>query len=388
MLGPDHNSRVTSSAGDPAAIAIAPVRGRRDFGRFIDYAYARNADDPRWIPPLRIGERERLTPRKNPFFEHAAIELFLARRHGAIVGRIGAVDDRLHEATHRDNAGMFGFFEADDADAARALLMAAERWAAARGRTRLRGPINPSLNDHAGLLVDGFDTDPMILMPHNPPEYAAFIEAAGYAKAKDLYAWLYQIDRQPPEYMARLAARLRDRLNVVIRPMNLSEFDREADRLRVLYCSAWERNWGFVPPTEAEFRRIAREMKPIFDGRCAVCAEAGGRMVACAIAIPDVNQALKGTGGRLFPLGLVKLLARRRYIDQIRLLLLGVDATYRTMGLYPLLLIEWHRQLVGGPYKRAELSWVLEDNRDVNQTAENVGARRYKTYRIYEKALA
>jgi hypothetical protein len=369
-------------------VSVRPLNGRREFARFIDYAYKRNARDPHWIPPLRIGERERLLPRKNPFFDHAAVQLFLAWHRGCVVGRIGAIDDRLHNETHRDNVAMFGFFEADNEVAARALLDAAERWAKTRGRSQVRGPINLSLNDNAGLLVDGFDTDPMVLMPHNPPEYASFIESAGYRKAKDLYAWLYDARRELPETVVRLAERQQQRLGMRMRPINVAELTREAERLRRLYCAAWERNWGFVAPTEAEFQRIAREMKPIFDPRCAVCAEVDGRMVACAVAIPDINQALKGTSGRLFPLGLIKLLARRRYIDQVRLLLLGIDPAYRTVGLYPMLLYQLHRQTSGTEYKRAEFSWVLEDNRDVNQPAEQAGAVRYKTYRIYQKALA
>ena len=332
------------------ALIVRAVEGRRDFNRFIDYAYTRNAGDPHWIPPLRIGERQRLRAAKNPFFCHAKVDLFLAWRDGRVVGRIGAIDDELHNRTHPDNAAMFGFFEAGNADAAAALLAACERWALARGRSLLRGPINPSLNDNAGLLVNGFDTDPMILMPHNPPGYASFIERAGYRKVKDLYAWLYNLDRDPPAVIVRLAERVRRRHGIHIRPLNLREFEREAQRLRELYCAAWERNWGFVPPTEAEFQHIATEMKQIFDVRCAVCAEHDGRMVACAVAIPDVNQALKGTGGRLFPTGLVKLLMRRRYIDQIRLLLLGIDPAYRTYGLYPVLITALHEQTRGGPY--------------------------------------
>src|SRR5262245_37312934 len=240
-------------------------------------------------------------PRKNPFFEHADVQLFLARhddRDGQIVGRIGAIDDRLHLETHRDNCAMFGFFEAEDRETAAALLDAAEAWARQRGRTALRGPINPSLNDNAGLLVDGFDTDPMILMPHNPPEYASFIESAGFRKVKDLFAWLYSIDREVPPIVARLAERLRRKHRLIVRPFDVGDFAREADRLRELYNSAWERNWGFTAPTPAEFARLAQEMKPIFDARIALCAEAPDRtMIACAVAIPDINQALKGTGG-------------------------------------------------------------------------------------------
>jgi hypothetical protein len=367
---------------------IRRVDRRRDFKRFIDYAYDRNAADPHWVPPLRLAEHERLTPSKNPFFEHADVELLLAVRGDRIVGRIAAIDDRLHLQTHHDNTAMFGFFEAADTEAARAVLDAAERWARARGRAAIRGPINPSMNESAGLLIDGFDTDPVLMMPHNPPLYAAHLEDAGYRKAKDLFAWIYELQQDTPAAIAKLAKRLRDRHGIAVRRLNLKEFTGEVERLRLIYCAAWERNWGFVPPTAAEFRRLATELKPIFDPRAAVVAEAGGQVVACLVAVPDINQALKGTSGRLLPLALPRLLLRNRYITQLRLLLLGVDARYRAFGLYPLLLYEWHQQLRGTQYARAEFSWVLEDNRDINQPAEMVGARRYKTYRIYEKPLA
>ena len=369
------------------AIRVRPVQGRGQIRRFVDYMYERNAHDPHWVAPLRLSEHDRINPAKNPFFAHADVELMLAWRGDRIVGRIAAIDDRLHQEAHHDNVAMFGFFEAADADAAHALLAAVEAWATARGRARVRGPISPSLNEMCGLLVEGFDTDPMLLMPHNPPEYAAQIESAGYAKVKDLFAWMHVLQREMPPAFARAARRLRDKHGIVIRPLNLKEFTREVERLRAIYCSAWERNWGFVPPTDAEFRRIAAELKPIFDPRCTICAEVNGEMVACVIAVPDINQALKGTDGRLFPLGLLRLLLRKRYISQVRLLLLGVDERHRRLGLFPLLLAEWHRQMQDTPYRRAEFSWVLEDNRDINQPAELAGATRYKTYRIYEKTL-
>jgi hypothetical protein len=369
-------------------LEILPVRGRRDFRRFIDYAYTRNASDPHWVPPLRLGERDRLKPGTNPFFAHADVELYLAMRDGRVAGRVAAIDDRRHNETHHDNVAMFGLFEADDAEAARTLLAQAEAWAAGRGRSAIRGPINPSMNDNCGLLVDGFDTKPMLLMPHNPPEYAAFIESSGYEKVKDLYAWIYDLARPVPELVQRLADRRRERLALTIRSIRMREFAREADRLRELYAGAWERNWGFVPPTVEEFRHIAKDMKLIFDPRFGVVAEAEGRLVACAVALPDINQALEGTDGRLFPLGLLKLLRRKRYIDQGRLLLLGIDPAYRAHGLFPLLLVELHRQVAGTAYKRVEFSWVLEDNHDINRPAADAGARRYKTYRIYQKRLA
>src|SRR5882724_8556977 len=224
---------------------IRPVSGWQEFRRFIDYAYQRNAGDPHWVPPLRLAEHERLTPKKNPFFAHADVDLLLAWRGDRLVGRIAAIDDRLHNETHHDNAAMFGFFEAEDADATRALLGAVEAWAMARGRARVRGPINPSLNESVGLLVDGFDSDPMIMMPHNPREYAAFLEAAGYRKIKDLFAWLYDFEGDPPPVIAKLAQRLRERQRIVVRPLNLSEFTREVERLRAIYRDAWEQNWGF-----------------------------------------------------------------------------------------------------------------------------------------------
>jgi hypothetical protein len=369
-------------------IDVFPVGNRRDLARFIDYAYARNRHDPHWIPPLRIAERERLSPKKNPFFAHADVQLLLALRDGRVVGRVAAIDDRLHNQAHGDNLAAFGFFEAEDPAAARALLQGVESWALGRGRALVRGPLNPSLNESAGLLIDGFDTDPMLLMPHNPPEYADYIESAGYRKVKDLYAWLYDLHRDLEPAILKLAARTQQRQHILVRPIELGEFAREIERLRALYCGAWARNWGFVPPTAAEFRRLASELRQIFDARCAVCAEIDGRMVACAIAIPDINQALKGTDGRLFPLGIIRLLRRKTIIDQVRLLLLGVLAEYRSIGLYPLLICELRRQLVPStPYRRAEFSWVLEDNRDINRPVARLGARRYKTYRIYQKAL-
>jgi hypothetical protein len=368
-------------------IEVLPVSNRRDLSRFIDYAYRRNSRDPHWIPPLRIAERERLSPKKNPFFAHAAFELLLAFRDRHVVGRVLAVDDRLHNELHGDNIAAFGFFEAEDSAAAGALLQRVESWALNRGRAHVRGPLNPSLNESAGLLVDGFDTDPMLMMPHNPPEYATYLETAGYRKVKDLYAWIYDLDREIEPAIVKLAARLQDKHRLVVRPLSMREFEQEIERLREIYCGAWSRNWGFVPPTPAEFRRLATELRQIFDPRCAVCAEVDGRPVACAIAIPDINQTLKGTDGRLFPLGLIRLLRRKRIVDQVRLLLLGVLSEYRAVGLYPLLICALKRQMEGTPYRRAELSWVLEDNRDINQPVERLGARHYKTYRIYQKAL-
>ena len=367
---------------------VRPIAGKREFKQFIDYQYDRNRGDTRFIPPLRLGEIEKLTPRKNPFFAHADVELLLAHREGRVAGRIAAIDDHLHNQTHGDNVAMFGFFDADDEDVAQALLARVERWARAKGRRAVRGPINPSLNESAGLLISGFDTDPMLMMPRNPREYASFIEAAGYGKVKDLYAWIYDLSRELPPLFTRLAEKVQREFGITVRPYNLKEFENETERLRAIYCGAWENNWGFVAPTDAEFRRIATEMKLIFDTRCAILAEAKGQPIACAVAIPDVNQALRGTDGRLFPLGLIRLLGRKWIIDQVRLLLLGVLPEYRNVGIFPLLICELHKAVrEKTSYKRVEFSWVLEDNHAINQTVERMGAIHYQTYRIYQKAL-
>ena len=367
---------------------VRPVAGKQEFRQFISYQYDRNRDDTRWIPPLRLGEMEKLTPRKNPFFAHADVELLLAYRDCRIVGRVAAIDDHLHNQTHGDNIAMFGFFEADDEDAAHALLAHVEAWARAKGRAAVRGPINPSLNESAGLLISGFDTDPMLMMPRNPPVYAAFIESAGYAKVKDLYAWIYEMSRDVPPLFQRLADKVQREFGISVRPFDLKEFANETERLREIYCGAWENNWGFVAPTEAEFKRIATEMKPVFDTRSAILAEVKGKPIACAVAIPDVNQVLRGTDGRLFPLGLVRLLGRKWIIDQIRLLLLGILPEYRTVGIFPLLVCELHKLVRAKTnYKRVEFSWVLEDNHAINQTVERMGAQHHQTYRIYQKAL-
>ena len=367
---------------------VRPIAGKHEFKQFIGYQYDRNRGDTRFIPPLRLGEIEKLTPRKNPFFAHADVELLLAHRDSRVAGRIAAIDDHLHNQTHGDNVAMFGFFEADDEDVAQALLARVERWARAKGRRAVRGPINPSMNESAGLLISGFDTDPMLMMPRNPREYASFIEAAGYGKVKDLYAWIYDLSRELPPLFTRLAEKVQREFGITVRPFNLKEFANETERLRAIYCGAWENNWGFVAPTDAEFKRIATEMKPIFDTRCAILAEAKGQPIACAVAIPDVNQALRGTDGRLFPLGLIRLLARKWIIDQVRLLLLGVLPEYRNVGIFPLLICELHRVVrEKTSYKRVEFSWVLEDNHAINQTVERMGAIHYQTYRIYQKAL-
>jgi hypothetical protein len=370
-------------------ITVTPARDRASRRQFIDFPYALYRGDPRWIPQPRIAERARFRP-GHPFFAHADIELFLARDAGRVVGRIAAIDDRLHNEAHRDNLAAFGHFEAETEEAARALLAAAEGWARARGRARMRGPLNSSLNESAGLLIDAFDADPMVMMPYNPPQYGGFIERAGYGKVKDLFAWIIALPLGEAERdrLSRLGARVRSRKHATVRSVNMSDFNAEIERFVDVYCRAWGGNWGFVEPTRAEVRRLASELRYIVDRDLVIAAEVDGRMVGCAIALPDLNQTFKGTNGRLFPLGLLRLLARRRIVTQVRVLLFGVVPEWRRTGLVPVPLFVELLSRAGARYRRAELSWVLEDNQMTNESVAALGARQYKTYRIYQKELA
>jgi hypothetical protein len=264
-----------------------------------------------------------------------------------------------------------------------------EAHAATRGSTVVRGPANPSLNDSVGLLVDAFDQDPYVLMPYNPPQYAQFIEGAGYVKAKDLLAW--DIDATAPlgGRVQRVSQRLAARHRVSIRSVDMTKagFEQDLEHLKMIYRAAWTDNWGFVPPTDAEIRQFAIELKPVIDREMVLFAEVDGRAVGCAVAIPDLNQVLKRMKGRLFPFGLVHFLRRKSIVNRVRVLLLGVLPAFRMRGLYPLLISELQSRAVAQGYQRAELSWTLEDNDAVNAGIEAAGGHRHKTYRLYEKPV-
>lgn len=368
-------------------IEVRDVVGRAALAEFVDFPYRKYRGHPFWIPPLRIGERDRFNHKKSPFLAHADMGLFLATDRGATVGRIAAIDDHTHNETHHDNLAAFGFFEANSEATARALLDAAETWARRKGRAVMRGPLNPSLNDSAGLLIDGFDDAPFLLMPYNPPEYATYLERAGYAKVKDLYAWIYELALFNPK-VAELAERVKKRHQIVVRSIDTKHMEEEIKYFLEIYAKAWKDNWGFVPPTPGEAAHFASELKQILDPEFALCCEVAGRRAGCIVAVPDMNQVLKGTDGKLFPLGVIRFLLRKRLIDQGRLLLLGVLPEYRGLGLLPLMVHELGQRASNRKIRRVEFSWVLEDNVDINQPAEQGGARRYKTYRIYQKALA
>lgn len=366
---------------------VRPVESRSDLTRFIKYPFEKYSGDPHWVPPLILDERRKFTPRKNPFYEHARVTLFVAERDGQIVGRVAAIDDDNHNLTHGDNLVFFGFFEAQDETTANALLGRVEERGRELGREAVRGPANPSMNEGAGFQVDAFDTVPFVMMPYNPPEYPEYVEAAGYVKVKDLHAYLFERDWDVGEKIGRLAKRVRRRYDPTVRTADMKNFDAELKLLKRLYNEAWVENWGFVKYTDAEFDRLAAELKLVVDPELIVFVELEGEVAGLGLCLPDVNQVLKKAHGRIFPNGLVAYLNRKRIVDQIRLVILGVMPEYRGKGLEAVIIDELYQHAISRGYQRCECSWVLEDNKAIMSSLEAAGAELYKTYRIFEKAL-
>jgi hypothetical protein len=375
------------SADAQPHVSVALVTSSADTRAFVELPYRLYAGHPHWVPQLRRDEHRRLERAHNPFLEHADMELFLGRRGGVVVGRIAAIVDHLHNEKHQERLAWFGFLEADAADTAGALLGAVEGWARARGAHAVRGPANPSLNESAGLLVDAFEHDPYLLMPYNPPAYPSYVEHAGYAKVKDLFAWDFDMATASLDRITRLADRVRQRHGIVVRPLNMRRFDDELAAVQEIYRRAWQDNWGFVPPTDNEIRQLAIDLKPVLDPELVLFAEVHGKPVGCSVAVPDVNQVLKKMKGRLLPFGLWHFLRRKQIVTRGRVLLLGVIPDMRRIGLLPLMIAELHRRGAARGYQRAELSWTLEDNDVINAGIQAAGGRHYKTYRLYEKSL-
>jgi len=371
----------------PENLRVQAVRDASDFTRFIDLPYRLNRDDPNFVPLLKADTRLMFDRAKNPFFEHATIENFLAWRGNRVVGRITAIDNPAHNDFQHDRVGFYGFFECeDDVEAAQGLFAAAEAWLAPRGKDTLRGPMNFSTNDDCGSLIQGFDTPPTIMMPHNKPYHARLHEAAGFVKSKDLVA--YWMDKGgPPERLTRGVELIKKRKNIVTRTMDMKNFDREVDLIREIYNSAWERNWGFIPMTAKELEHMAKQLKPVVDPNLVIFAEVRGEPVAFALGLPDFNVALKHMGGSLFPFGIFKMFYWQRQIHHVRVLTLGIKPGYRTSGVDALLYFEMFRHGMARGYHSGEFSWILEDNLAMRRPLDNMGAKVYKTYRIYDRPI-
>ncbi len=368
------------------AIEVVAISGKSGLNEFVKLPWSIYGNDPHWVPPLQIAVKELLDKEKHPFYKNADAEFFVARRDGKAVGRIAAIIDRNHNKFHEEKAGFFGFFESiDSPEVAKALVSKAHEWVKARGAEFLRGPMNPSSNYECGLLVDAFDSDPMVMMTYNPRYYPRLLEGTGLSKVKDLIAFTNTPDGTNIDRIGRVADRAMKRHNVTVRPINLKDFDREVERVWNVYNSAWEKNWGFVPMTREEFALQGKEMKQILKPEMVLLGEIQGRMIGFALALPDVNVALKPANGRLLPTGLLKILYYQRKIRAVRVVALGVTEEFRATGVaagFYAALVRNARKL--GYDQECEMSWILEDNVLMTRSLELMGAKRSKTYRLYQ----
>jgi len=328
-----------------------------------------------------------LSKDKNPFYQHSSIEQFVARRDDKVVGRIAAVVDHNFIKAQGQEIGLFGFFECiDDHNVANALFECAAQSLKERKMQRMLGPSNPSMNDEIGVLLDAFDIPPAIKMVWNPPYYPVLYENAGFSKAMDIFAYDMHED-DATDRLKRMGLAILKRSKISIRKVNMKRFDEEVETFRQVYNSAWSDNWGFVPWTKEEFEHTAKSLKQIIDPDIVLIAEDQGKPAGFALGLPDLNMALKHINGRLFPFGLPILLYHSRKINRIRVPILGVVKEYRGRGIDTALYYETFRIGTGKGYHSVEMSWILEDNELMNRAAEMMGARKYKTYRLYEKPL-
>jgi GNAT superfamily N-acetyltransferase len=366
-------------------IEIAVAEGKGGLRQFVELPYRLYRNDGHWVPPLRIAVKELLDRDKHPFYRDAEAEFFLALRDGEVVGRIAAILDKAYNRFHSEETGFFGFYESiDDKAVAKALLDRAWKWLQGRGVKVMRGPVNPSTNYECGMLIEGFDSDPMVMMPYNPAYYPELMVEAGMRKAKDLYAYWSSVADVGTGKSERVAERAMAVAGITVRPISLKNFNADMEAAWQVYNSAWERNWGFVPMSREEFALTGKEMKQILKPELVLFGEVNSRVVGFCIALPDFNQALKPAGGRLFPTGLVKILYHQRLIKGVRVLVLGVMEEYRASGLAAAFYATLTRNARKLGYRDCEMSWILEDNVLMNRSLEMMGAKRYKTYRIYE----
>lgn len=375
-------------AGEP--IEVRAVEGWRAKGRFLALPHALYAGDPAWIAPLTL-ERRRHLSRSNPFFGHARARLWIAERGGRPVGRISAQVDDLRLAQGGPPSGSFGFLEAvDDRDVFRALFSAAEAWLREQGMKRAAGPFSFSINDECGLLIDGFETPPMLLMPHGRPYYDERVREQGYEKAIDTVAYRLDTSLKPPDVMESSMKKAVD-AGVRIRPLDLGKLADEVELLRDVFNDAWSRNWGFIPFTKEEMSDLGHTLRFLIPPDFVQIAEVDGETAAMIVLLPNVNEAIRDLDGRLLPLGWLKLLRRIRKVETARIVLMGVRQKHQrsVLGISLVFqMIEALRPPVAREGIRAvELSWILETNRPLHHICDRIGAKLYKRYRLYEKDL-
>jgi GNAT superfamily N-acetyltransferase len=377
------------------AVEVVPVRSPRRLSQFLQVAKRIYAADPCWIAPLDLERRVHFSPKSNPFFQHAEAQLFLALQNGRPVGRISAHVDRLHLERYGDATGQFGFIEAIDHQPVFAALFShAEGWLKDRGLKRIQGPFNFSINDECGLLVEGFATPPAVMMGHARPYYGERISAEGYAKAKDLIAYDYDMHRPVPRALAAIVAKNRGSGKITVRALSKRRLDRDLAMIVDIFNDAWSANWNFVPMTGAEIQSLGNLLKYLVDEGHVAIAFYEDEPAAMIVTLPDLNRMWRDLGGRLLPFGWAKLIWRLKMKthEAFRVPLLGVKQKYRSSSLGTILALavidavsRFHRSR---GTLNAELSWILEDNMPMRRLIEALGAEPYKTYRVYEKSLA
>jgi hypothetical protein len=375
------------------ALALERIgRSKKELHRFFDVADRIYAADPNWVAPLR-DDIAKVFSLENPFFRHAEMQLFVARRGGVDKGRIAAILDRSHNEFHGEQTAFFGYFESiDDPEVASLLFEAAALWARERRMKTLRGPANPSLNDEAGLLVEGFDSPPVLMMTYNPRYYIRLYEGAGFRKAKDLLAFWFDLAPGPLERFARINERLRRNPSLRLRKVSKRSLKADLPKIREVYNAAWEKNWGFVPMTAEEMELMAKRLKPLLDKDFLQIGEierSDGTLepVAFLLALPDYNVAMAPLKGRLLPFGWLKFLLGMKRIRTLRVLTLGIKKEYRLRGFQSLIFEAGLIESLARNYKGVEVSWVLEDNDQMIRGMKIWGGRAYKTYRMYEKEI-
>ncbi len=373
-------------------VSVTAVAGPADLRAFIALPHRLYRDDPHHIGPLRVEDQRRFGPR-NPYWQHAEGALFLARRGETVVGRISAQICHLHQQRMGADHGQFGSLDAADAETVTALTEAAEDWLRDRAVRHVTGPFSLSINQECGLLIDGFARPPMLLMPHHPAWLGPALTACGYDKAVDLLAYLYSTDQDLPVRVQAMADRAGRDGSLRLRPLDAKRLRAEIDLVVRLFNDAWSENWGFVPMTEAEINAMADALKPVLVPDLVLFAEQEGAPVAMILALPDINQAIRGLGGRLLPLGWAKLLWRLKVsgVGQCRVLMMGITKSLRNTaaggGIALWLITELRRRAMARGLTTVELSWVLEENQAMRTIIEGFGARCDKRMRIYRKSL-
>jgi GNAT superfamily N-acetyltransferase len=373
------------------ALEVVEVSYENGIGDFIDFPHTLYKDDPMYVPEIYIGQKDMFNPKKHPFHLTGNVRYYLAKRDGVIVGRIAAINNPRYNEHHHCSYGFFGFFDfVDDLSVSKALLFKACEYARSMQHYHIIGPTNFTTNDTAGVLVDGFDDPPKIMMTYNRPYYQKHYEAFGLVKDMDLFAYMIYT-KNVSEKSLRLADALTQRLasqGITIRNVNLKKLDQEAEKIKQIYNQAWINNWGFVPFTDAEFEFLKNDLKMIADERFIYFAEKDGKTIAFGLTMPNINEILiKNKRGRLFPFGLFRLLFGKNKTKTVRVVALGVLEEYRKSGIEALFYARniaeaKRRNLIGG-----EASWILESNDEMNAAAIRLGGERYKTYRLYKREL-